>query len=152
MYEKKLENLWTCLYVHLKGTVSRDGYLLKIYSKQFNKYFPCMRRWFSRSFKAFHCRIQWLTFYLLLFNFLLILNMRTETILKIQFSVIGRCSLVSTSQWLQGKCARIDLSIGSLTAAASCMLCNCQNRRFGSLKVVTNEKGEAVGDVLTIIC
>ncbi len=23
---KKLENLWTCLYGHLKGTVSRDGY------------------------------------------------------------------------------------------------------------------------------
>ncbi len=27
-----------------------------------------------------------------------------------------------------------------------------QGRKLGALKVVTNEKGEAVGDVLTIIC
>jgi hypothetical protein len=36
--------------------------------------------------------------------------MLTETFLRIPFSVIGRCSLVPTSHWLQGKCARINLS------------------------------------------
>ncbi len=53
MYEKNLENLWTCLYVHLKGTVSRDGYFLKISSKQFYKYYPFMRRWFQGLSKLF---------------------------------------------------------------------------------------------------
>jgi len=32
------------------------------------------------------------------------------TLLRIPFSVIGRCSQVPTSNWLQGKCARINLS------------------------------------------
>ncbi len=45
--------------------------------------------------KAFHYPTQLLTFYLLLRNYLLILKMLTETLLKIPFSVIGRCSLVS---------------------------------------------------------
>jgi hypothetical protein len=36
--------------------------------------------------------------------------MLTETLLRILFSVIGRCSLVPPSHWLQGKCARINLS------------------------------------------
>jgi hypothetical protein len=36
--------------------------------------------------------------------------MLTETLLRIPFSVIGQCSLVLTSHWLQGKCARIYLS------------------------------------------
>jgi hypothetical protein len=36
--------------------------------------------------------------------------MLTETLLKIRFSVIGRCSLMPTSHWLQGKCTRIILS------------------------------------------
>jgi hypothetical protein len=36
--------------------------------------------------------------------------MLTETLLRIPFSVIGRCSLVPTSHWLQRKCARINLS------------------------------------------
>ncbi len=49
-------------------------------------------------------------FYLLLWNYLLILNMVTESLLRITFSVIGRCSLMPTSHWLQGKCARISVS------------------------------------------
>jgi hypothetical protein len=36
--------------------------------------------------------------------------MLTETVLKIPFSVIGRCSLVPTSHRLQGKRARNNLS------------------------------------------
>ncbi len=35
--------------------------------------------------------------------------MLTETLLRIPFSVIGRCSLVPTLHCLQGKCARINL-------------------------------------------
>ncbi len=38
------------------------------------------------------------TFYLLLWNYLLILKMLTETLLIIPVSVTGRCSLVATSQ------------------------------------------------------
>jgi hypothetical protein len=40
---------------------------------------------------------------LLLCNYLLILEMLAET-------VIGLCSLVPTSYWLQGKCTRTNLS------------------------------------------
>jgi hypothetical protein len=49
--------------------------------------------------------------------------MLTKTLLKIPLSVIGRCSLVPTSHWLQKKCARIDLS-----QAASGMI--LQNHRW----------------------
>jgi hypothetical protein len=61
--------------------------------------------------------------------------MLTETRLRIPFSVIGRCYLMPTSYWLQGKCAGIYLS-----QAASGMI--LQNRRWfpaalGSLKRVT---------------
>ncbi len=49
-------------------------------------------------------------FYLLLWNYLLILKMLTETLLRMSFSVIGRCSLVPTTDWLQVNCARINLS------------------------------------------
>jgi hypothetical protein len=36
--------------------------------------------------------------------------MLTETLLRITISVIGQCSLVPTSHWLQGKYARFNLS------------------------------------------
>jgi hypothetical protein len=36
--------------------------------------------------------------------------MLTESLLKIHFSVIGQCSLVPTSHWVQGKSTRINLS------------------------------------------
>ncbi len=39
--------------------------------------------------------------------------MLAETHLTISFSVIGRCSLVPISHWLQGKCVRINLSPGA---------------------------------------
>jgi hypothetical protein len=48
--------------------------------------------------------------------------MLTETLLRIPFFVIGRCSLVPTSHLLQGKCARINLS-----PAAFCII--LQNHR-----------------------
>jgi hypothetical protein len=71
--------------------------------------------------------------------------MLTETLLIILFSVTGRCSPVSTSYWLQGKCARIK----SPHAASGIIL---QNHRrlpvyifsvkiaaLGSLKRVSTE-------------
>ncbi len=80
--------------------------------KHCNQYFLCMRWLFSRSFKSFLLPYTIINFYLFLWKYLLILKMLTETLLRISFSVIGRCSLVPTSQshWLQGKCARINLS------------------------------------------
>jgi hypothetical protein len=76
----------------------------------FKQYFLCMRWWFSRSFKSFHYPLQLWTFYWLLWNYLLILKMLTEPSSEFPFSVVGRCSLVPTSHWLQGKWSRINLS------------------------------------------
>jgi hypothetical protein len=36
--------------------------------------------------------------------------MLAKTPLRIPFYVVGRCSQMPTSHWLQGKCARINLS------------------------------------------
>ncbi len=43
-------------------------------------------------------------------NYLLVLKCLLKPSLRIPLSVIGRCSLVPTSHWLQGKCAGINLS------------------------------------------
>ncbi len=81
---------------------------------------------------GFHCSIQLLSFYLLLWIYLLILKMLTETLLRIPFSGIGRRSLVPTSHWLQEKCTGIYMS----QAISNMILQNhrrhfqCQNRRF----------------------
>jgi hypothetical protein len=53
----------------------------------------------------------------------------TETLLRNPFSVIGRCSLVPASHWLQRKCARINLS-----QAASGMI--LQNHRRLSVSIL----------------
>ncbi len=46
--------------------------------------------------------------------------MLTETLLRIPFSVSGRCSLMQTSHWQQGKCVRINF----LQAASGMILQN----------------------------
>ncbi len=77
----------------------------------------CMRRWFLRSFNIFSlpCTI---------INFLFTSwQMITETLFNIPFSVIGRCSIVPTFHWLQGKLARYNFS-----QAASGMI--LQNHRW----------------------
>ncbi len=56
--------------------------------------------------------------------------MLTETLFRIPFSVIGRCSLVPTSHWLHGK-MRKNLYLSQ--AASGMILQNhtsCQSRRF----------------------
>jgi hypothetical protein len=84
----------------VKGTMTRDGYFFKGLNILFSTF--CVRAdGFQDLIKAFQYPIQLLTFYLLLRNYLLILKMLTETLLRIPFSVIGRCSLVPTSHWLQ---------------------------------------------------
>jgi hypothetical protein len=61
--------------------------------------------------------------------------MLTETLLRIPFYGIGRCPLVPTSHWLQGKCARINLS----QAASGMILQNHSVKiaALGPLKRVT---------------
>ncbi len=82
----------------------------EIYFFIVSRYFLCMCWWFSKSFKSFSLYLYINTFCLLLWNDLLILKMLNKILLRIPFSVIGRCSLVPTSHWLQGKCSRINLS------------------------------------------
>ncbi len=114
-------------------------------TKTFNQYFLCMHWWFSRSFKSLSLLypLKYLTFYLLFWNYLLILKMFIETLLIIPFSVIGRCSTVSTPHWLQGKCAglichrRLPRFDFTESQAASCMHFQCQIASLGSLKRVT---------------
>jgi hypothetical protein len=56
-------------------------------------------------------------------------------------SVIGRCSLVPTSHWLQRKCARINLSLAAFgiilqnqRRLPASFFIHCQYRRFRLLK------------------
>ncbi len=72
-----------------------------------------------------------------------ILKMLTETPLRIPFAVIGRQSRVPTSHWLQGKCAKINLSqaasyIFSVKFAA---LESLKWLQEGYSKLVSNFKG-----------
>ncbi len=72
-------------------------------SKHFNQYFLFMRRWFSRSFKS------------IIINFLfaslkLLTNFENAFWNPLQNSLICDWSMMPTCHWLQGKCARINLS------------------------------------------
>jgi hypothetical protein len=74
-----------------------------------------------------------INFLLASLKLLINLKMLTETLLRIFFSVIGRCSLVLTSHWLQGTCARINFSQAAgftESQEASCKHFQYQNRRF----------------------
>jgi hypothetical protein len=64
--------------------------------------------------------------------------MLIETLLRIFFFVIDRCSMVPTSHWLQGKCARINLSqyYFAESQAASCTHFLYQNCRFRVFEAV----------------
>jgi hypothetical protein len=63
------------------------------------------------------------------------MKMLTETLLRIPFSVIDRCSLVLTSHWLQGKCAGINLSQAACGGVISCNHFQFQNLRFRFFEV-----------------
>ncbi len=112
----------------VKGTVLRVGFFFEGLNILINT-FCVSADGFQDLSKAFQCPIQSLTFYFL-WNYLLILKMLTETLLKTSFSVIGWCSQVPTSHWLQGKCAIINVSQVAIGMAASCKHFQCQNCRF----------------------
>ncbi len=76
-----------------KGTVSRDRYFFKGLNILIRTFCVCADGFQDLSI-ALHYPVQLLTCFLLLWNYLLILKMLTETLLRISFSVIGRCSLV----------------------------------------------------------
>ncbi len=119
----------------VKGTVSRDGiFFLKVWT---NKSVPV--HWsFSRSRKSFSIPypIKLLTFYLLLWNYFIILKMRTSS--EFLFLWLVGPFLVPTFHWLQGKCAR--LVTGGLrydfteSQAAACKHFQSQSRRFRVLE------------------
>jgi hypothetical protein len=96
-----------------KGTVSRDGYFFGRLNILIGTFCVCADG-FQGLRKAFHYPIQYtiINFLFASLNLLtnLIFKMITATLLRISFSVISRCTLVLTSHWLQGKCARIILS------------------------------------------
>jgi hypothetical protein len=86
----------------LRRQCLRDGYFFWR-SKHFNQYL-CMRWYFSRPFKSFSLSYTIISF---LFSSL-ILHTNFEnvcwTLLRIPFSVIGRCSLEPTSHWCGKMC------------------------------------------------
>ncbi len=72
--------------------------------------------------------------------------MLTETLLKIPFSVIGRCSLVPTTHWLQGKYLLVTGGyryVFTESLAASSMHFHCKAVPFLEVfsKLVSNFKG-----------
>jgi hypothetical protein len=106
-----------CIFIYnfrifqLKGIVSRDGYfflkvqtfqlVLSVYALIILKVFLKLLALTPYNCYLFICFHEILKF--------IILKMLTETLLGIPFSVIGECSLLPISHWLQGKFARINL-------------------------------------------
>ncbi len=82
-------------YCSFKGTVSGYGYFFEGLNILISTFCVCADCFQGLS-KAFHYAIQLLTFYLLLWSYLLILKMITETLLRISFSVIGSKKLART--------------------------------------------------------
>ncbi len=107
-----LDPVWTkskSCFLHVcapwlfKGTVSRDGYFF-LRSKHFIQYpyFLCTRWWFSRSFESFSLPYTIVNFLFASLKLLTNFEYLIKNLLRILFSVIGRCSLVLASHWLQG--------------------------------------------------
>jgi hypothetical protein len=73
--------------------MSRDGYFFDGLNILISTFCVCPGGFQGLS-KASHYPLQLLTFYLLFLNYVLILKMRTETLLRIPFSVTGGRLLV----------------------------------------------------------
>ncbi len=75
-----------------------------------------------------------LLIFLLLWNYLLILKMLTETLFRFPFSVFGRCSLVPISHWLQ-KCASINLSQSATGMITESQAASCKHSKLPRSRV-----------------
>jgi hypothetical protein len=96
----------------------------------FNQYFLWMRRWFSRPLKNFS--LPYTLINLFFASLKLLTNFENASKPSSKFpSLIGQCSLVPTSHWLQVKCARNNLS-----QVASGRI--SQNRRWQFLPIAIN--------------
>ncbi len=131
-----LKAFFVCYVKVIWGSVTRWIHFFR--PTHFNETFCVCAGGFQGLLKAFHYPMQFLSFYSLLWNYFLILKMLTETLLRISFSVIGRCSLVQTSHWLQGKCARITLAFSVSKSLLSGLWSGLLE---GFSKLVSNFKG-----------
>ncbi len=105
-------------------------------SKHFNQYFLCMRWWFQEFTKVVYYLIQLLTFYLLLWHYLLILKKLSEILLRFPFSVIGQTFSSADTSLPAGKRRgtggfRYDFTESQ---AASCKHFKSWNSRFRVFK------------------
>ncbi len=122
--------------------MSRDGYFFEGLKFLIIIFWVCADGFQGLS-RTFHYPIQFLTFYLVFWIYLLILKMLTEALLRIPFSVIGRCfSLVPTSPWLQENAQQLTchrrLPVWfTESRAASCKHFQCQNCHFRVFEQVT---------------
>jgi hypothetical protein len=57
--------------------------------------------------------------------------MLTETLLRIPFTVVGRCFLMPNSQWLPGKCAAFVMIIQNYRRLSVC-ICSVKIAALGS--------------------
>ncbi len=98
-----VSRLWmlvkSVVYCMIKWTVSLDGHFSDL---NINSTFCLCADGVQGLSKAFHYTIHLLTFYLLKLLIKIFLKILTESLLRITFSVISRCFLVPTSQWLKG--------------------------------------------------
>ncbi len=86
--------MWVLTF--LKGTVSKDGYFFECLNILISSFHVCADGFQGLS-KAFHYPIQLLPFYLLLWNYLLILKMLNENLSKVPYLWLVQHFLAPTS-------------------------------------------------------
>ncbi len=134
---------WTArhfsIFLHCRGFRALSCHEMNILNILMSTFCVCANGFLSRSFKCFSLLYTIINF--LFASLKLLITFENAYCNPPQnFSVIGRCSLVWTSHWLQENCARINLS----QAASGMILQNyrqlprsifqCQNLRFRVLE------------------
>jgi hypothetical protein len=82
--------------------------------------------------------------------------MLTQTLLRIFSSVIGRCSLVTTPNWLQGKCTRFNLSpavfgfILQIHKRLPVGIFSIKIAALGLLEVISKEKAKTLSLIFSL--
>ncbi len=113
-------------FSRFKGTVSRDGYFFEGPNIWISTFFVCADSFQGLS-KAFHYLVQLLTFYLLLWNHLLILK-------KANWNLSQNSLLCD---WRMFPCADLSLAVGKMRKnelVASCMILQNHRRRSVCIK------------------